>query len=193
MSKHRWLSASLVFFIIVVGIFFYFINKLSQPVNGQVQSQEQQSSSITSYYINLTPKLQSGHYVSFEYPKGLHLVSTALISAPSVADFTYYVKDIYSWSLGIDIIKTPSGQLVQSSSYTLRKNNPNTYSLSIVNINGQQVNIMTDTSFVGGFSKVAYLTHGNLIGIVSLIGNDASGIKPLQTTFTMILNSWHWL
>lgn len=193
LSKKRYkLLAFFLFLIIVVLVASFFISRINRPVTNSVSAS---LGSIDSdyYNIDLSPVKYTGIYVSFDSPKGLPLTSRSLISSISVEDFTFYVKDVYSWTLAIDIIKASGGQLSQSSSYTLRKNNPAQYSESIQVFNGNHADVMTDKSFTQGFSKVAYLTRGGLIGIVSLIGDDTSGVTPLNTTFDMVLNSWQWL
>jgi len=188
---YKWLAV-LPIIVVLILITAYIFSRLNHPVTAQVKATQWQASS-TAYNIDLTPTPMVGSYVSFDYPRGLHLVSTALVSVPSVEDFTYYAKDISSWTLAIDIARTPTGVLTESSSYTLRKDNPQAYSESFTTVNGQSTTVMTDTTVVDGFSKVAYLTHGNLVATVSLIGNDAAGTQPLQITFAMVLNSWRWL
>jgi hypothetical protein len=192
-TKKRYkLLLFIIFLIIIVVVVVLFISKINKPVTNSVSASI--GSANSNYYnIDLTPVKQTGHYVSFDSPKGLALTSRSLISPISVEDFTFYVKDVYSWTMAIDIIKTPGGQLNQSSSYNLRKNDPSQYSETVQNFGSNQADVMADTSFSFGFSKVAYLTHGGLVGIISLIGNDTAGVKPLDTTFNMVLNSWQWL
>ncbi len=189
------LTARIIALLIVLAIVtggWRIVMELSQPTTVAVGSASD-TSSQSSYRVDLTPKLTSGQHVSFNRPKDLKLISTALVSVPSVEDFTFYVKDTASWTLAVDISRTPTGNLSESSSYTLRKNNPATYSASTITAQGQTVQIMTDTSVASGFSNVAYLTHGTFVATISLIGNDNSGTGPLDATFAMVLNSWHWL
>jgi hypothetical protein len=177
--------------IVIVGAIAYELHKLSQPEMSQV-SETQGAANSTDYDIDLTPTPETGAYASFDYPKGMHLISSATEGGGSVEDYDFYVKDISSWTLAIGVTKTPTGLLSESSAYVLRKDNPSTYAESQMLVNGQEVDVMTDTTMVGGFSKVAFLAHGVLVATVSLVGGDSSGNKPLQTTFDMVLNSWHW-
>jgi hypothetical protein len=193
--KKRKLYIRLVSGLVVLALILVIIHifsRLNQPVTAPVKASQGQASA-TVYNIDLTPTPIAGPYASFNYPKGLRLVSKALISVPSVEDFTFYIKDVYSWTLAVDVAHTPTGTLSESSSYMLRKDNPSTYSESFITIKGQPISVMTDTTAVGSFSKVAYLTHGTLVATVSLIGNDTTGTQPLQTTLAMVLNSWQWL
>lgn len=176
---------------VVVGV-WRLVVQLGQPETVAVNSVSDVGLQ-DDYNVNLTPKLTTGRYVSFNHPQGIKLISAALVSSSSVEDFTFYVKDVASWTLAVDVIRTPTGKLSESSSYMLRKNNPATYNESQATIHGQSVPVMTDTVVTSGFSKVAYLTHGNLVASVSLIGNDSSGTGPLESTFAMVLNSWNWL
>lgn len=146
----------------------------------------------TSYQISLTPAHQTGRYVAFNYPSGLKLVSKSLISPISLEDYQYYIKDIYSWTLVVDIVKLPAANLNNSSSFSLRKNKPSIYQEGLKTIHQQTFIVFKDTAFNSGFSKVAYLAHGNDLAIVSLIGSDQSGLKPLSKTFNMVLSSLQW-
>lgn len=186
------LCAALLSVIAFIAIVSFIVSKLNQPVTNSVTASNGSASS-TYYNINLAPVKITGSYVSFNSPKGLPLVSRSIISPISVEDFSFYTKDIYSWTLAIDIIRTPDGQLNQSSSYNLRKDHPEQYSEDVQSINGKQFDVMTDTNFNQGFSKVAYISNGSLIGIISLIGDDSAGTGPLATTFNMVLGSWQWL
>lgn len=192
-SKLKILLLILAAVIIALVVFaIIFLIKLDKPVSAKVQSTQESASGILAYNINLTPVYQSGKYASFDYPKGLKLVSTTLGASSSLEDFTYYVKDIYSWTLAIDVGSYPDGVLSENSSYLFREENPHTYSKSSETIHGMPITIMTDNSFSGGFSKVAFIPYGNYIATISLMGNDTSGIGPLVTTFNMVLGSWHW-
>lgn len=192
--KNKWLRRGLLFLIVILVIVLvrFLVYEINKPVTAKV-TEKLGPEDTASFNIDLTPVKCSGTYISFDSPKGLPLTSRALISPISVEDFTFHVRDVYSWTMVVDVIKTPSGQLDQSSSYTTRLNNSSVYSQNFETINDERVAVMTDTTFNEGFSKVAYLTHGDLIGIVSLIGNDTSGTEPLTKTFNMVLSSWTWL
>jgi len=144
-----------------------------------------------SYQIDLTPKRKTGKYISFDYPAGLN-VYPSQVTGPELEVFNFSAQDVETWFLGIEVSTTRFGKLTDSSSYTYRKNTPTVYHETQETLNGQLVTIMTDTT-VGGFSKVAFILHGNTLATISLQGDDSSGVAPLQTTFSMILMSWHWL
>src|ERR1017187_626277 len=106
---YKWLIVLLLIVILIVAVVYIF-SRLNRPVTAQVKATQGQASA-TAYNIDLTPTPAIGSYASFDYPKGLHLVSTALVSVPSVEDFNFYAKDISSWTLAIDIARTPTGLL----------------------------------------------------------------------------------
>ncbi len=190
--KRRVLGGTVGAVAIIALVLWYGLSALNRPVTAHVQI-GQEKSSLTSYAIDLTPTPVAGHYVAFQYPRGLSLLSRSKVSVVSVEDFNFYVKDISSWTLAIDITETPTGNLSESSSYTLRKNKPEVYHEAQSLIHGRVIHIMSDTSDTNSFSKVAYATHGTLLATISLLGSDAKGAVPLQTTFDMVLNSWQWL
>ena len=190
-KKQLFIGGSLLIVIFLIIAAVIFAQKLTKPYSTAAKISQTSSTQLT-YSIDLSPINHSDHYVTYNYPKGLHLKSSSLIGPTSVDDNLYFAKDIYSWQLAIDIASTPTGQINQTSSYQFRKDNPQEYKEKTEKINGQIVDVMTDSYFDNGFSKVAYLTHGDLVATVSLIGNDSSGSQPLVTTFNMVLNSWQW-
>ena len=194
MSRRRIIILSCLGFglVVILGGVILFIKQFSQPDQGIIKVGGSSSSPPTSITVSLVPTLGSDKYVSFDYPSGMSKQSSAVVVAPSVADFIFTARDIQSWLLAIDITSDPSGNLANNSGYTLRKNNPNEYHESQVMIHGVAIPVMTDTT-APAFSQVAFLSHENWVATVSLIGDDADGAQPLQTSFNMVLNSWHWL
>ncbi len=175
----------------VVGL--HFISRLNQPALGVTNvSQGTVDNQNISFSVSLTPKLQNTKYASYDYPSGLNLKTGTPIYPPSVATLDYTVKDVESWFLAVDISSNPSGNLSNNSAYLGRIDNPSEFHQSNTNINGQPVIIITDTQ-AEGFSQIAFLVHDTWLATVSLIGDDVSGTQPLQTSFNMILQTWHWL
>lgn len=180
-------------FIIVALLLWLIFSKLNKPNTSTVTIKQAQNSSPIKYNIDLTPTLISGKYISFDHPLGLPLKTTALVSPISVESFNFYVKDVYSWTMIVDVSNLPGGDITKNASYSLRKDTPSQYSELNEVINKQTYYIFTDNSFSDGFSKTAFVVHGNLIASISLIGNDTKGTQPLKTTFNMVLNSLTWL
>lgn len=190
--KHKVLITILVSLVVVVIAVVIVYGQLNKPTSVSLNSDTKSSSQEPTYNIDLTPVHKSDAYVSFDYPRGMTLKSTALVSANSLDDYVFTAKDTYSWNLGIDISTIPEGQLSQSASYSYRHENPSEYSQQDETENGRPVVIMSDNNFGSGFSKVAYLLNGSQLATVSLLGDDPKGSAPLQTTLNMVLDSWHW-
>jgi hypothetical protein len=187
--RKKWVAfgGSLILVTLVVIVDRIIVSQVNQPVSGVVKAG--QPSYYNTYSINLTPKLQSDAYASFNYPKGLILQPPE--SSSSLQTYNYKAQDIEAWLLNISISNLPGGDLSNNSSFVLRKENPQTYSEATTIINSQSVIVMTNTSD-SGFSKVAFLTHGGLVATVALKGDDSNGAQPLATAFNMVLSSWHW-
>jgi hypothetical protein len=191
-KKKKYLILALLPILLVLAVLLE-LHLSNQPVVGKITASQANSTSTTSYGVNLTPTLQTGKYVSFDYPEGMRLYSDALADpATSLESYSYYVKDLYSWTLAIDITKSGNGQVSETTPYEVRIKDPAMYGESYLSVNGQTVIVFTDKTFSNGFSKVALFAHGNMVATVSLIGNDAEGTSPLQTTFSMVLNTWKW-
>jgi len=186
-----FLSLNIAFIAAVIAFAVY--SWVSKPVSIMLHgSRSATESSTLLYSVNLTPVNQSDSFVSFNRPEGLTLRNTSLSSANSVAGFYYTARDIYSWTLAIDIASAPGGQIDETSAYQYRVANPSQYIEQSDIIKGQSIIIFTDNTF-GGFDKVAFMSSGSLVATISLIGDDSSGISPLSQTFNMVLTSWHWL
>lgn len=142
--------------------------------------------------LDMTPSVFVDDYATFSYPKGLTTVAPSKFGPPVVAVYNLTYRDIQTWRLAVSIVRVPSDSLYDNNAYQFRKINPSKYAESQLRINGQNVRIMTDTS-ASGFSQVAFLVHGQYQAIISLYGDDPRGTSGLESTFTMILSSWHWL
>lgn len=190
-GKKRIIVLSVVLLVILGGVggAMYAWHQLNRPdvaslTTGRV------TNSANNYDIDLTPVPQTGQYVSFEYPKGM-TPRAAETDAAQLEAYTYVAKDVQSWLLAISVSNLPAGNIADSSDYMLRKNNPSTYAQSEETLGGQTFIIMTDRT-AGGFSEVAFVQHGSLLASISLTGDHATGLQPLQTTFDMVLSSWKW-
>lgn len=132
-----------------------------------------------------------GTYASFKYPADMTQEPNSKLVTPVVEQFNFGKRDIESWNLAIGVLSIPGGSLMANNSYQFRKTEPNKYKESHMNINGQSVDVMTDTS-VGGFSKVAFLVHGNYQATISLYGDDPAGVRTLSNAFHAVLSTWQW-
>jgi hypothetical protein len=186
------LGSVLLLLTVAVVVITRIINQFSQPVQGTTKvGQGTVDNQNISFSVSLTPKPQSNHYATFDYPSGITLNTPQPLTAPFVATMVYSARDVESWVLAIDISSNPVGNLSNNSAYLGRIDNPTEYHQSQTTINGQPVLIITDTT-APGFSQLAFLVHGSWLATVALTGDDANGTQPLQTAFNMVLNSWHW-
>ncbi len=150
-----------------------------------------QSSKPTGSSINMTPVSITTTYASFEYPAAFTQTPTGGLMTHEVAGYTMVHHDVATWSLAIEILSIPTGNLSDNNSFQYRKVNPQTYAENQFAVNGQTVTEMTDTTY-GGFSKVAFLVHGQYQAVISLYGDDPSGLNNLRLSLTMIEKTWHW-
>lgn len=163
-------------------------DRLNAPSRGLITVGHVSTSS--SGGLDMTPRHVSGRYASFQYPAGLTVRSGGRITAPDLEQFNFMRRDIETWNLAIDIANDPTG-LAGNSAWQYRKTKPDQYKLSQQAIRGRIIPVMIDTN-MGGFSKVAFLTHGNLLATVSLYGDDPAGTASLAVAFSMVLSSWQW-
>ena len=193
-DKRKYLFFAITILFIIVALLLWLIfSKLNKPNTAGVKVGQSQNTSPVQYSIDLTPTPITGKYVSFDHPLGLPLKSSDLVSPISVESFNFYVKDVYSWTMVVDISNLPAGDITKNASYSLRKDNSSQYSENNETVNNQTYYIFTDNNFSDGFSKTAFVVHGDHIASISLVGNDTNGTQPLDTTFNMALNSLTWL
>jgi hypothetical protein len=178
--------------IIAIVLVIVIVAELNKPAQGTISGNRSGTLQQTAAPIDLTPTPGGGRYVSFNYPAALEQTVSSQLVTPDVASYDYTYHDIESWNLEIVVFTNPSGQLTNDSPYTYRKAHPDIYQESQASFNNQAVDIMTDKT-AEGFSKVAFLIHGQYQATVSLYGDDAAGPGYLQTSYNMVLNSWHWL
>jgi hypothetical protein len=191
--SHKFILGLVIFIFIGLIILVLTYNKLTGPSSVTAKQTLTTKLSEQQYDINLTPVLVTDKYVSFDYPKGMILRSTALNSQNSVDDYVFFAKDIYSWTLAIDIATAPDGSVTQTSSFIYRTENPQEYIESENTINGNKTYIFSDSEFSNGFSKVAFFPHGNFVATVALTGDDSRGVGPLEQAFSLVVDSWYWL
>lgn len=191
MSKRTTvITASVLIVTTVTVVVWLMLSRLAQPMTGRVVVNSAHAST-TSFTINLTPTRYTGHTFQFDYPLGLQPRAPSPLVGPDIEKASFLVRDVMTWNLEIDVADTGQQPLSGDASYRFRKQHPTIYQPSTQIINGHTVVVMTDTTATG-FSKVAFLQQADKRATVALQGDDASGIGPLQTTFTMVLTSWHW-
>jgi hypothetical protein len=186
--KKSVIATLIVLVVIISGAIA--LNRLEQPdtalaVIGKPLNNQ------SGFNINLIPTPYKDSFVAFNYPEGLTKKHSNPPGAIDVDIVDFGAQDILSWTLSIDVTNTGSQPLVNDSSYRFRLEQPSIYKLSNLDINNQNIPVMTDTT-ASGLSKVAFLQHNNLRATVALLGDDANGPTPLQTTWNMILGSWRW-
>jgi hypothetical protein len=188
--KYKKTTVFILIVLILIIIMSILVIRLEQPQSVQAVF----GKSITSksgFNIDLTPTLYKDSFVAFNYPKGLSKKPSNPLAATDVDIIDFGAQDILSWTLAIDVTNTGSKPLNDDSSYRIRTDQQSIYKQSSLYIGNQNVTVMTDTT-ASGFSRVAFLQHGNLRATVALIGDDADGSSPLQTSWNMILSSWQW-
>jgi hypothetical protein len=186
----RWLVLTVLIIGVAVGANRAYVLLFEQPAVGTVTVGTPEASS-NSFDISMTPAVFTGKTISFSYPDGLAKKQPSPLVGPDVEKASFTAKDIVTWNLEIDVTNNGSQPLSGDSGYSFRVQHPDIYQPSTAQVDGQSVPVMTDKS-APGFSKVAFLQHGQYQATVSLIGDDADGSAPLQAAFTMVLSSWHW-
>jgi hypothetical protein len=188
--KYKKTVIVILILLILIIVLIILLNRLEQPESTQAVIGNSISTQ-SGFAINLTPTPYKDSFIAFDYPKGLAKKPSNPLAATDVDIIDFGVRDILSWTLAIDVTNTGSKPLNVDSSYRIRVEQPSIYKLSNLYINNQNIPVMTDTT-TSSFNKVAFLQHNNLRATVALIGDDAEGSLPLQTTWIMILGSWHW-
>lgn len=192
MSRRRKiLIEGLLVICVVSGVAVkYFLDEANQPNDGIIKvSKVNNKQNNGGYTINLTPKKIVGRYVSFDYPAGMTQKPQTVFGS-DLETFAFTARDVTTWQLGVNVSTPKGGTLNGDSGFNFRAHNPALYQESYINVNNQQVTVMSDKTV--SFGKVAYLLHGAQLATVSLYGDDTTGTQPLQNVFMMVLDSLHW-
>jgi hypothetical protein len=187
-QKRFWGIAFLTAFVGLLA--FGAHSALSQSVSGSVDATNiQQKRAVVTF--NSKPVTVQTDYASFQYPAALMPLPNVSAVSPVLASRSYSYGDIENWRMSINVTQI-NGQTIDSDSgYQLRATQSDRYAQSDAIYGNQDFTVMTDTQ-AAGFSKVAYLAHGNQVAEISLYGDDAQSLQTLQATFATVLGSWQW-
>ncbi len=171
-----------------LGILLSFMNK---PSMGTVNNPKVTSTAAISAGINMSPKLFSSNYASFDYPIALKIDTKNTTHQPIIDDYNFSLQDIEPWNLAITIFSVPEGTLSGNNAFLVRQMNPAQYQQSSTIVNGTNVIMMSDKT-ITYYNEVAFLVRGSYQATISLSGNDSNGRGNLIKTMNMILDSWTW-
>jgi hypothetical protein len=182
-----FIGSSVAFFVFVI------LPRFNAPAKGTLLNTSVLKDTVANRSVfDFTPIVASGPLVSFNHPASLQTAKSSRLVNPVVEKHDFIYRDVETWLLAIEVLHIPSGKLSDNGSYTFCKTYSNIYQESEVTYNGHPIIVMSDKT-VGGFKKIAFLVHGQYQAEISLYGNDVGGEAKLQTTFDMIINTWHWL
>lgn len=141
--------------------------------------------------IDMRPVAATNEYASFVYPRGMQPRAGQTPHEPFVVSYNLVNRSLASWHVAVSIVRVPSGNLSDNSAYKLRHINPGQYAESHMTLHGQPVTVMTAKD-AGGYARVGFIVHGQYQAVVAVTGADQGSAAGLQSTFTMVLESWHW-
>lgn len=131
----------------------------------------------------------SGKYISFVYPSNFTL-KPSKPNGPILENFYLATRSIPFDDLTISVLPLPSGNLEDSSAYSMRLQDPNRYSLEMITASKQTYTIFSDTS--GGYAKLAFAVNGNLVTTVSLSSQSGDRGDILDKDLQTVLASLQW-
>ncbi len=186
--KKKVLITSVIAIIILILVLVT-ISRVNSTNHGTLSSSYTIKSNQSTFVSK--PVQYSDKFISFNYPSSLVTGSTSTLVFPSVDKVNFTYRDVVTWSLAIEVLNIPNGQLNSNSGYQVRKINPTKYQQSNLDLNNNSGVVMTDKS-VGEYSKVVFLVHGPYQASISLTGDDLNGNTNLDKTLNMIVSSWQW-
>lgn len=136
----------------------------------------------------------SGEYFNLNLPAGFRAQANSQ-STPGLLQQKTLIKpgDFGSTVVNIGVKNLPEGGLQGDSSYALRVNKPNQYSLTSINAQGQTVPVAVDSQSA---ATVGFWVHGPYLATISVssgLGNPSpettqEQLKVLQT----VISGWQW-
>jgi hypothetical protein len=181
-------GSAVVLICLIIGI-VAFLRYLADPASGTIAASKSDTAApVTPPAPLITVR---GTYATFQYPNTLHPLQQQAPGGQELAAYSYGKRDTESWELAITINRLADPTLKDDSGYNYRVQKSSQYTETIKTINNSSVVIMTDSQ-APGFSKVAFLIHGDMSADISLYGDDQDGVAGLADAFSQVLNSWHW-
>jgi hypothetical protein len=174
---------------ILLGAALYIHSYIDKPSVGSVTYPNPISNNQSSYF-NMAPVRYSGTYASFSYPKSLSTYPSSKPVSPVLANYSFIYRSEEQWFLSVTILDIPGGSLSANNAYQVRQLYPNQYQPSVIRLNGQNIQAMTDMT-ADGYSKVAFLVNDKYQATVSLTADEATD-PNLAKTLNLVLSSWHW-
>lgn len=188
LKRHaRWVVAGGILLVIIgAGLAVY--GSLSSPVNGSVNSPAPATKSTTA------PTLAhaQGSYASFSYPSTYSKAAASPPAGTMVEAFALANRGaVPPADIDVSILQLPSGQLADDGSYHYRQVDPSKYRPETWTIAGASVPIMDDTS--GGYAKVAFLVHGQLVAEISVSCTSSADSTTLDNDLKIVITNFKWL
>ncbi len=185
-NKTKYVVASSILIVLVMVLVVRYINRPAQGTIIYPNTSSLDNSSTNS----LTPVSFNTTYASFSYPKVFSTYPAQTPTGQVIADYNFIDHNSEQWFLAISILQIPGGNLNDNNAYEERQIHPNAYRHTVLQVNNQSVNVMTQIN-TSTYNQSAFLVNNNYQAIVSLSANRLND-PSLQTVFNMLLNSWRW-
>jgi hypothetical protein len=185
-SRLKWLVIGCLV-ILVLGI-VGLLKSLSSPTDGVIKTGGQVAAQAAK--PETAQKTLDGQYISLKYPDGFAEIGSGRPAANQLEIHRLAKGPSPFWNLAVSVSQLPNGNPADDASYNLRKVSPGRFSLEHIQAGQQSVDVFADQG--AGFSKVAFVPHGQEMATIALTSSDIFHIKELQQTLTSVLNSLEW-
>jgi hypothetical protein len=182
-KKYVLLGGGILFLLAIVMIG----HSLSSPAEGSIKD----SAPVSSAPAKAPGQVRTdGKYISFVHRDDIKQVPADQPGGNELEVFNLVRKPWPYWYLNIGISRLPSGNIADDGSYNMRALNPGRYKLEHWSLNSTNVAVFSDLS--GGYSKAAFVSHGDKLLTAAISSDDAAKVDQLDAALKQVLTSVEW-
>lgn len=110
---------------------------------------------------------------------------------PVLVNHSFTKQQFSPWSLGIQIVRLPTGSLSDAGTYNYRNKFTAQFTKSQRMIGKQATTVFVDRT-TPGFNQAVYFQNGSRAASVTLSGGTSVQAEAMQAEIDSIITSWQW-
>lgn len=175
--------------LLIIGGAYVGYTAVSGPSTGVVKSSLNEAKAVPAVQIR---KTIDGQYASFSLHDGFVKTTTDKPTGNEVELSSFArQRTAGSWNAVVRIVRLNGQPLQQEGTFNFRKTLSDRFDMTEQTIGNNDVITFTDNQDPS-FSKVAYLTNGDVAASVALMGGMPDDFGRLEAELRDMLTSWRW-